>query len=493
MKQTLSFFWIIILLLSACAATPASIEEPKLLTWQEQYDLGIRYLSEGNYEEAIIAFTAAIEIDPKQALAYVGRGQAYVLSGETEENLSAAQADYEQALELDETLTDAWLGLANIYVLLDDDESAIEILQQAINLGFDTSDIQSRLDTLRRNRTTNTIQGATDAYITVVENCVYKSYSSLNGQDQQVSRGLLYDLNHDGQDELLLRYVLGSRHTFEVWTIKNGEAICAFDNSITLGWYNPRDDQTLYLIEDSSVNELVYTDSYWGTDANGDGWYFYSVEDIPYQLSHELSYSYFWDEDSESSTEGYKLDGKDIKKREFDQMLAKVRSELEVLQIGSPMEGLELLDLLQFLRKNSSSESLHFGQYRSQKLDLIDYLGTDIYEFSAWIGDMSDSDASDGSTELSNGKIIVSAAPWDLGPTAISFISMITDCDYCIAGVEYGMPQTDAQELLLQEGWTCVYNSLPRLDFKRKDGVTIALFVSDGDFIDGISLFAAST
>ena len=32
--------------------------------WQSQYDLGVRYLSEGNYEEAVIAFTAAIEIDP---------------------------------------------------------------------------------------------------------------------------------------------------------------------------------------------------------------------------------------------------------------------------------------------------------------------------------------------------------------------------------------------------------------------------------------------
>lgn len=35
-------------------------------TWQDQYDLGMLYLSEGNYEEAIIAFTAAIEIDPKR-------------------------------------------------------------------------------------------------------------------------------------------------------------------------------------------------------------------------------------------------------------------------------------------------------------------------------------------------------------------------------------------------------------------------------------------
>lgn len=37
------------------------------VNWQEQYDLGVRYLTEGNYEEAIIAFTAAIEIDPNRA------------------------------------------------------------------------------------------------------------------------------------------------------------------------------------------------------------------------------------------------------------------------------------------------------------------------------------------------------------------------------------------------------------------------------------------
>lgn len=46
--------------------------------WQEQYDLGVKYLSEGNYEEAILSFTAAIEIDPMRAHAYVGRGDSYV-------------------------------------------------------------------------------------------------------------------------------------------------------------------------------------------------------------------------------------------------------------------------------------------------------------------------------------------------------------------------------------------------------------------------------
>ena len=44
----------LILGLCACTATAA---------WQEQYDLGVRYLSEGNYREDIIAFNAAIHFN----------------------------------------------------------------------------------------------------------------------------------------------------------------------------------------------------------------------------------------------------------------------------------------------------------------------------------------------------------------------------------------------------------------------------------------------
>lgn len=39
----------------------------KIPTWQEDYDLGVRYLTEGNYEEAIIAFTTVVGIDPQNA------------------------------------------------------------------------------------------------------------------------------------------------------------------------------------------------------------------------------------------------------------------------------------------------------------------------------------------------------------------------------------------------------------------------------------------
>ena len=125
LKRIAGFCIIIALCLCSCGQ--------KAPTWQEQYELGVRYLSEGNYEEAIIAFTAAIEIDPKQALAYVGRGDAYIASGETEETLTAAQADYEKAIELDETLVSAYLGLADVYIRQGDYESAWNILKEALD------------------------------------------------------------------------------------------------------------------------------------------------------------------------------------------------------------------------------------------------------------------------------------------------------------------------------------------------------------------------
>ena len=69
----------IVLCLCACGQ-----KEAAPTTWQGQYDLGIRYLSEGNYEEAIIAFTVAIEIDPKNKDAYLGLAEVYIAQGESD-------------------------------------------------------------------------------------------------------------------------------------------------------------------------------------------------------------------------------------------------------------------------------------------------------------------------------------------------------------------------------------------------------------------------
>lgn len=145
MKRVLRCILSMTLLLSACGNRTDPQSGQNAPTWQEQYDLGIRYLSEGNYEEAIIAFTAAIEIDPKRAEAYVGRGDAYVVSGETEENLAAAQADYEMAIELDGTNVDAYLGLADVYIRKGEYDKAKEILEVGTSTCENGEELHSKL------------------------------------------------------------------------------------------------------------------------------------------------------------------------------------------------------------------------------------------------------------------------------------------------------------------------------------------------------------
>lgn len=80
---SITVFLMIVLSLCACA------RENVGSTWQEQYDLGVQYLSVGNYEEAIIAFTAAIEIEPRKSESYFGLSDCYI-----------AKEDYFQAIQI---------------------------------------------------------------------------------------------------------------------------------------------------------------------------------------------------------------------------------------------------------------------------------------------------------------------------------------------------------------------------------------------------------
>lgn len=147
-KSILTLFTVWMMILGLCACNHQ-------LAWQEQFDLGVRYLSEGNYEEAVIAFTAVIEIDPKQAHAYVGRGNAYIGLGETEENLAAALADYEQAIELDETSAEAYLGLADVYIRQGDYVKALETLKTALPKTENDQSIEDKIQEIENGSATD--------------------------------------------------------------------------------------------------------------------------------------------------------------------------------------------------------------------------------------------------------------------------------------------------------------------------------------------------
>ena len=112
----------------------------KELTWQEQYDLGMKYLNEGDYEEALTAFSAAIKIEPQQVEAYIGRADTYVqIATQTSEdgesdtvadkNYELAEVDYTKALELDAENEDAYVKLTDLALVREDFDEAEQLIQ----------------------------------------------------------------------------------------------------------------------------------------------------------------------------------------------------------------------------------------------------------------------------------------------------------------------------------------------------------------------------
>lgn len=150
MKRTgrLVLLLLTFLVLTGCGQKAKETKEAKEAeeTWQDQYDLGMKYLEEEKYEEAIAAFTASIEKEAKQPDSYLARGGAYILSGENPENLSAALADYEQAVELDEACVQAYLGLADVYIRQREYEKALEILREGFGKTGEEKGIKDKIE-----------------------------------------------------------------------------------------------------------------------------------------------------------------------------------------------------------------------------------------------------------------------------------------------------------------------------------------------------------
>ena len=89
MKKIISLILSLVMMLSftACGTKAEA-------TWQEHYDIGIKYVNEAKYEEAILSFTKALEIDPKQAPVYIALAEVYV----QQENYTAAAETLDKAI-----------------------------------------------------------------------------------------------------------------------------------------------------------------------------------------------------------------------------------------------------------------------------------------------------------------------------------------------------------------------------------------------------------
>ena len=134
-KILMGILLVITFSIGACGSNTEKTESSDLATaiatWQEQYDLGMQYLEDGDYEQAIVAFTAAIHIDPNRAEAYQNRAYAYMGNSQTWKNMLSALEDYEKTLELDEYNVDAYLGLVELYIRQEKFDQAKKVLQDA--------------------------------------------------------------------------------------------------------------------------------------------------------------------------------------------------------------------------------------------------------------------------------------------------------------------------------------------------------------------------
>jgi len=107
----------------------------------KQLSLGEKYLSELEYEQAVIAFNKVIEIEPRNIRAYVGLAKAYKGLDQIEEAIKAletaitiAEEEKNSTGNLPEGSEDLYIMLAEIYEYNGDAEKAFQTLQKGYDI-----------------------------------------------------------------------------------------------------------------------------------------------------------------------------------------------------------------------------------------------------------------------------------------------------------------------------------------------------------------------
>jgi len=137
MKKLLSLTIAVALLLTiaACSAQPTAIPNPALV-------LGEKYLTDLDYEQALLQFDQAIEIEPKNPRGYLGKADALLhleRQAEAVDALSngakAVQRDQREIMqtvqvEVESAPVDGYIGIAAAYEALSLSDIALAMLQR---------------------------------------------------------------------------------------------------------------------------------------------------------------------------------------------------------------------------------------------------------------------------------------------------------------------------------------------------------------------------
>lgn len=97
---------------------------------------GIKALQEKRYEDAVKAFTTAIEENPNDPIGYVNFGNVLAAMDEVER----AERFFQKAITLDEKAATAYYGLANLYYNAERYVEAAKLYQKSIEYGIEGAD-----------------------------------------------------------------------------------------------------------------------------------------------------------------------------------------------------------------------------------------------------------------------------------------------------------------------------------------------------------------
>lgn len=347
---------IIILIVIAAAAAVVVIafamfkfsEKKQQEEWQDQYDLGEQALLDEDYEQAVVNFTEAIEIDPEEPDAYMGRAKAYIGTGETEENMTAAIADCETVIDLDQTYIDAYIYESDIYADSGNFESAIDILEKGKKANPEDEEIPKKIDEIEdrqeKKEAADRYQAYYDKLMELQEmygKAALKALGNKNTDDiiMYYWTGMFFakllDFDGDGEEELITAVYDPDENSdfyenwgydydgylISVWAYEDDAVQEVYQQDEMYAFSSGADDSGCIIVEREEIWYMVT--GYVSGDADLDDCYYsYDAENMTFSI--EKRFELDWIDDYYS----FRIDGEDAEEEEFYEEISIWNEEL---------------------------------------------------------------------------------------------------------------------------------------------------------------------
>ncbi len=272
----------IFLLMAVCLAGCGKSVEKQIA---EQLELGNKYLTEANYEQAIVAFNKVIKLDEKNTAGYVGLMESYLKKGNTDEairygescieklgddalrnklfkayqqkqleiegDISQKFSLYEKMLQLDPEQKSMYLELAELYEIQHDYEQGMEVLRDGISNVSNPEELRQKLHEML------------DSYRECLVDTVKEKFKADRWGDS------FQDFDGDGNYELFALGSLKEQNEAIVCYCGNNGKIC--EQVYTINVQGNNHGQAFCNVE---YQEKVYFCPYYDTDG-----YAFGVED----------------------------------------------------------------------------------------------------------------------------------------------------------------------------------------------------------------------